>query len=277
MLKNKNICILGGNDDLTNSFYAYCKKTFKKTIYINFSNKKHVKKLNKNIFNLQLYELKKCLDIIKKNNINELVLIGKILRPNLSKFKLDGVIDQYLDRLINSYKKGDGEVLKVVISIFNEKGFKVVPITNLTNKFSFRESDKDIIFNKNDSDQTDIEKAFKILNVLSKYDNAQSIVIDSGHILAIEAAEGTDEMIDKVINYKKKLPINEKSKGILVKLPKKNQSLKVDLPVIGPKTIKLLKKARIQSLAVIKSQTLVNNLDKTLKEIEKNKINLYFI
>ena len=277
MLKNKNICILGGNDDLTNSFYAYCKKTFKKTIYINFSNKKHVNTLNKNIFNLHLYELKKCLDIIKKNNINELVLIGKILRPDLSKFKLDGVIDQYLGRLINSYKKGDGEVLKVVISIFNEKGFKVVPITHLTNNFSFRESDKNIIFNKNDSDQADIKKALKILNVLSKYDNAQSIVLDSGHILSIEAAEGTDEMIDKVITYKKKLPIKQKSKGILVKLPKKNQSLKVDLPVIGPKTIKLLKKARIKSLAVNKSQTLVNNLDKTLKEIEKNKINLYFI
>jgi len=277
MLKNKNICILGGNDDLTNSFYAYCKKTFKETIYINFSNKKHVNTLNKNIFNLHLYELKKCLDIIKKNNIDELVLIGKILRPDLSKFKLDGVIDQYLDRLINSYKKGDGEVLKVVISIFNEKGFKVVPITHLTNNFSFRENDKNIIFNKNESDRTDIEKALKILNVLSKYDNAQSIVVDSGHILAIEAAEGTDEMIDKVITYKKKLPIKQKSKGILVKLPKKNQSLKVDLPVIGPKTIKLLKKARIKSLAVNKSQTLVNNLDKTLKEIDKNKINLYFI
>ena len=276
MLKNKNICILGGNDELTNSFYIYCKKTFKKTIYINFSNKKHANTLNKDIYNLHLYELKKCLDILKKNNINELVFIGKILRPDLTKFKLDGIIDQYLDKLINSYKKGDGEVLKVVISIFNEKGFKVVPITHLTNNFSFRKSDKNIIFNMNDSDQTDIEKAFKILNVLSKYDNAQSIIIDSGHILAIEAAEGTDEMIDKVITYKKKLPINE-SKGILVKLPKKNQSLKVDLPVIGPKTIKLLKKAKIKSLAVTKSRTLVNNLDKTLKEIEKNKKKLYFI
>ena len=65
--------------------------------------------------------------------------------------------------------------------------------------------------------------------------------------------------------------------GILIKLPKNSQSLKVDLPVIGPKTIKLLKKAKINSLAVNKKNTLVNNLDKTLKEIEKNRINLYLI
>ena len=39
MQKNKkDICILGGNDDLTNSFYSYCKKKFHKTIYINLLN-----------------------------------------------------------------------------------------------------------------------------------------------------------------------------------------------------------------------------------------------
>ena len=52
---NKNICILGGNDDLANSLYYYCKKKFNKSIYINFSSKKFIKKRDKNIFNLKLY------------------------------------------------------------------------------------------------------------------------------------------------------------------------------------------------------------------------------
>ena len=51
----------------------------------------------------------------------------------------------------------------------------------------------------------------------------------------------------------------------------------MDLPVIGPRTIKLLKKSNINSLAVSKKNTLVKDLDKTLIEIDKNKINLYFI
>ena len=274
---NKNICILGGNDDLTNSFYSYCKKKFHKTIYINFSGKKISKRLDKNIFHLHLYELKKCLKILKKNNIKEIVLLGKISRPDLSKFKFDGVIDQYLDKLINAYKKGDGKILDVVISIFNQNGFKIIPITHLTSNFSFSKDSKNKIFNKINSDQDDINKALRILNDLSKYDNAQSIVLDNGFILAIEAAEGTDEMLDKVYRYKKKLGFDKKSNGILVKLPKKSQSLKVDLPVIGPKTIKLLKKSKINSIAVSKENTLVNNLDETLTEIEKNRINLYLI
>ena len=278
MQKNKkNICLLGGNDDLTNSFYLYCKKKFHRTIYINFSGKKIIKDLDKNIFNLHLYELKKCLDILEKNDIDKIVLLGKISRPDLSKFKFDGVIDQYLDKLINAYKKGDGKILDVVISVFNENGFKIVPITHLTSNFSFNKNRKNILFNKNNSDQGDIDKALKILNDLSKYDNAQSIVLSNGFILAIEAAEGTDEMLDKVYRYKKKLGLDKKSNGILVKLPKKGQSLKADLPVIGPKTIKLLKKSKINSIAVSKENTLVNNLDKTLIEIEKNKINLYLI
>ncbi len=278
MLKNKkNICVLGGNDNLTNTFYRYCKKKFYKAIYINFSNKKIARNLDKDIFHLHLYELKKCLNILEKNNIDEIVLLGKISRPDLSKFKLDGIIDQYLDILINAYKKGDGEILKIIISIFVERGFKVVPIKHLTSNFSFSRGSKNIIFNKNNSDQEDINKALRILNDLSKHDNAQSIVLDNGFILAIEAAEGTDEMLNRVHRYKKKLGLHKKNNGILVKLPKKSQSLKVDLPVIGPKTIKLLKKAKINSLAVNKKNTLINNLDKTLKEIEKNRINLYLI
>ena len=278
MQKNKkNICVLGGNDDLTNSLYLYCKKTFHKAIYINFSGKKITKDLDRNIFNLQLYELKKCLNILERNYIDKIVLLGKISRPDLSKFKLDGMIDQYLDKILDAYKKGDGEILNVVISIFNEKGFKIVPITNLTTNFSFNKNSKNMLFNKNNSDQGDIDKALKILNDLSKYDNAQSIVLDNGFILAIEAAEGTDEMLNKVYNYKKKLGLNKECRGILVKLPKKNQNLKVDLPVIGPKTIKLLKKSKINSLAISREHTLVNKIDKTVMEIEKNRINLYLI
>tara|TARA_Y100001970_G_C14144001_1_gene808803 strand:+ start:358 stop:1194 length:837 start_codon:yes stop_codon:yes gene_type:complete len=278
MLKSKkNICVLGGTDDLTNSFYLSCKKKFNKTIYIKFSDKKNNKKSDKNIYYLHLYELKKCLNILKKNNIDEIVLLGKISRPDLSKFKLDGMIDRYLDKLINAYKKGDGEILNIVISIFNENGYEIVPITHLTSDFSFSKDDKNILFNRNDSDKNDIDKALKILSDLSKYDNAQSIVLDNGFILGIEAAEGTDEMLDKVYNYKKKLGLNNISRGILVKLPKKNQSLKVDLPVIGPKTIKLLKKSKINSLAINREHTLVNKIDRTVKEIEKNKINLYLI
>ncbi len=278
MLKNKkNICILGGNDDLTNSFYLYCKKKFNNVIYINFSRKIIIKNLDNKIFNLHLYELKKCLEILKKNHIHEIVLIGKIFRPDLSRFKLDGVIDGYINKLINAYKKGDGRILNVVISIFNENGYKVVPISHLTPDFSFSSEAEDLIFSPNINDNKDIKKALKILDDLSKYDNAQSIVLDNGFILAIEAAEGTDEMLNKVYNYKKKSELNEKSKGILIKLPKKNQSLKVDLPVIGPKTIKLVKKAKIRSLAVSRKYTLINNLSKTVEEIKKNKINLYLI
>ena len=273
----KNICILGGHDELTYSFYNYCKKKFNKTIYINFSDKKVGKKSDNNIFNLQLYELKKCLDILNSNNINEMILLGKLSRPNLSNFKLDGVVDQYINTLINAYKRGDGEILNLVISIFKENGFKIVPINKLTSNFSFNRDSKNLIFNQNESDDADISKSIKILNDLSKYDNAQSIVIDNGYILAIEAAEGTDEMLNRVLKYKRKMKLNNKSSGVFVKLPKKNQSLKVDLPVIGPKTIKLLKKSMINAIAVSQKHTLVNDLDKTMKEINRKKINLYLV
>ena len=84
-------------------------------------------------------------------------------------------------------------------------------------------------------------------------------------------------MLDKVFKYKKEMKLFKKSSGVLVKLPKKNQTLKADMPVIGPKTFKLLKKSRINSIAVSRDNTLVNDLNKTLIEMNKSKINLYLI
>ena len=76
-----------------------------------------------------------------------------------------------------------------------------------------------------------------MLNDLSKYDNAQSIVCINGYIIAIEAAEGTDRFNEKnSYNIRKKIKqLNENKAGLLIKIPKKNQSKLIDLPVIGPK------------------------------------------
>ena len=55
---------------------------------------------------------------------------------------------------------------------------------------------------KNIATSKDINKGISVLNTLSKYDNAQSIVIVDGYILAIEAVEGTDSLIKRCYYYK---------------------------------------------------------------------------
>ena len=272
MATKKNICIMGGYDDLSKSFFDDLQKNNIKSIFLNFNK---TKSKRKNIFNLKVYELKKILHILKLNNISEIILLGKIDRPNLVNFKLDGVIDKYLSVLHNAYKKGDDFLLKSILNIFKQYGYLIK--SPLDQSTSFTLNKKDLKVDPNDKVKLDIKKGKSILLALSKFDNAQSIVIIDGYILAIEAAEGTDQMLERVFKIRKKnRTINEK-KGVLVKMAKKNQSNLVDLPVLGPKTIEIVAKANLSSIAFDPLSTLILNKKIFLKKSVRENIDLILV
>lgn len=269
MANKKNICIIGGYDEISVSFFNEIKKKEKKSIFINF-NKKKIE--NKYLFHLKVYELRKILNILKSNNVTEIIFLGKINRPNLNDFKLDGEIDKFLPDLYSAYKKGDDFLLKSILNIFEKYGYKIKSPLDFGSSYLLDK--KELKTYEINPDKMDIKKGKEILFALSKFDNAQSIVVVDGYILAIEAAEGTDEMLQRVIKIRKQnKTINEK-KGVLVKIAKKNQSRLVDLPVLGPKTIDFVAKANLASIAINPSLTLILNKKIFLKFAAKKNISL---
>ena len=272
MKTKRNICIIGGYDDISKSYFDDLQKSKKQSIFLNLNKAKFKKK---NVFSLEVYELKKMLQILKIKNVGEIMFLGKIDRPNLKNFKLDGEIDKFIPILHNAYKMGDDFLLKSIINIFKEYGFSIKSPLDLSTSYSL--SKKELKNNPNSITKMDIKKGRDILLALSKFDNAQSIVIIDGYILAIEAAEGTDQMLERVITIRKKnKTINEK-KGVLVKIPKRNQSRSVDLPVLGPKTIEIASKANLASIAIDPLCTLVLNKKNFLNKASIENINLYLV
>ena len=87
------------------------------------------------------------------------------------------------------------------------------------------------------------------------------MVIAQKQIIAIEALEGTDEMIKRCKN----LPVNYKENAVLVKLKKRNQSGKADLPTIGVATIKNSFEAGIKGIAIQANSTLVLEKEEVIK------------
>ena len=76
----------------------------------------------------------------------------------------------------------------------------------------------------------DIQKGAMILYNNSKYDIGQSILIQEGNVIGIEAIQGTDNLIKQSLPYMQKV-----KKGVLIKLIKVKQDLRADLPTIGLK------------------------------------------
>ena len=229
--------------------------------------KSYIYKRYKNSYSLKITELGKAISILKKNNCKNVIFIGKVERPDISLLKFDRKALFYLPRLFSAFKKGDGNILKEIIKIFKENKLNVVNSMKFTPELIF----KDKSINKlkiNNTDKSSISKGVKIIKSLSKFDIGQSVVINNGYVLAIEGPEGTDETIKRSLHLSKKYKL--KNKSILVKFPKANQDLRIDLPTIGFDTIKNCIKANIKGIAVKRSQNIILDKDKIINLVKKN-------
>jgi DUF1009 family protein len=229
--------------------------------------KSNIYKRYKNSYSLKITELGKAISILKKNNCKNVIFIGKVERPDISLLKFDTKALFYLPRLFSAFKKGDGNILKEIIKIFKENKLNVVNSMKFTPELIFK--DKSINkLNINNTDKSSISKGVKIIKSLSKFDIGQSVVINNGYVLAIEGPEGTDETIKRSLHLSKKYKL--KNKSILIKFPKANQDLRIDLPTIGFDTIKNCIKANIKGIAVKRSQNIILDKDKIINLVKKN-------
>jgi len=229
--------------------------------------KSNIYKKYKNSYSLKITELGKAISVLKKNNCKNIIFLGKVERPEISLLKFDRKALFYLPRLFSAFKKGDGNILKEIIKIFKENKLNVVNSMKFTPELIF----KDKSINKvkiNNTDKSSISKGVRIIKSLSKFDIGQSVVINNGYVLAIEGPEGTDETIKRSLHLSKKYKL--KNKSILVKFPKANQDLRIDLPTIGFDTIKNCIKANIKGIAVKRAQNIFLDKDKIISLVKKN-------
>ena len=266
------ICIIGGYDKLSKYLFKVLRKKYKSTIFINLLSTTYHEK---NLYNYNIFELKKILDLLKLKNIKEIIFLGKIIRPDLSTFKSDGIVEKYIPNLVKVYKNGDGAVLNAVIDIFKEHNFTAVSPIKYCDDLCL--SNSNVLKTHRKEDILDLKKSSDLLDALSEFDNAQSVICAEGYIIAIEAVEGTDALLKRSFQLRKDLDQLKIKSGFLVKKIKKNQSRLVDLPVVGPKTINLIKKANLKGLAIDIKNTLVYEKDEFLKLAKKYDLIIYNI
>ena len=229
--------------------------------------KANIYKKYKNSYSLKITELGKAISILKKNNCKNIIFIGKVKRPEISLLKFDRKALYYFPRLFSAFKKGDGNILKEIIKIFKENKINVVNSMKFTPELLFKDRSINSVKIKN-TDKSSIDKGVSIIKSLSRFDIGQSVIINNGYVLAIEGPEGTDETIKRSLNLSKKYKLKDKS--ILVKFPKENQDLRVDLPTIGLDTIKNCIEANIKGIAVKRSQNIILDKDKIINLTKKN-------
>jgi DUF1009 family protein len=106
------------------------------------------------------------------------------------------------------------------------------------------------------TEREDIVFGLDYLNTAGRFDIGQAIVVVARHVLAVEAAEGTDGMLARVAELRATGRVRSRG-GVLVKAPKPQQDRRFDLPSIGPITVEGAAKAGLSGIAVAANETIM--------------------
>jgi DUF1009 family protein len=222
-------------------------------------------KKDKNSYSVSIGQFGKIINIFNENKCKKVLFAGKVNKPNFSKLKLDFKGIYYIPRIIKASKLGDAAILKEIIKILSQNKIKTENSLKFNPELTLKKGNYSKI-KPNKQDQLDIKKAIKTLNNLGQYNFSQGVVVRNNKIVSIEGKGGTKKMIEK--SKSKKF----RNHGVLVKLPKKKQDLRIDLPTIGLKTLKKSKTAGLKGIVVKNKKHVFLDKTKCINFANKNKM-----
>lgn len=197
-----------------------------------------------------LGEVGKANGFLHEQGCHDVLMAGKLERPKWSEIKVEAKFLFRLHRAIAAALKGDDALLRFVVSLFEDDGFRVIGAAEAAPGLIAGEG---VITRRRPSEQdaADMKLAFAIVQKLGALDVGQAAAVCEGLTLAVEAAEGTDRMIARIKDLPEHMRgTSKKPRGVLVKAPKPIQDRKTDLPVIGAKTVSNVAAAGLGGIAV---------------------------
>ena len=192
-----------------------------------------------------------------RERCGEMVWIGTVLRPSLWQIRLDLATLRELPRILAGFRGGDDHLLTMLARIFEEHGLRLVGAHEVAPEILVREG---ALGRRapGDRDHADIARGLAVLAATGPYDVGQAVVVADNHVLALEAAEGTDNMLARIVDLRLQGRVRSKvGAGVLVKAAKAGQDRRFDLPSIGPQTIAGVARAGLAGIAVVAGDVII--------------------
>ena len=250
-----------GDTDFSEIVLGKIKKLEKKYFIIDFSKNNKFKK-DKNSFRVSIGKFGSIINLIKQKKCKKVLFAGKIAKPNFSSLRLDFKGIYYMPSIIRAAKIGDAAIIKSIIKILNNEGIKVISSTFFNPELCVKKGNYSK-FKPDKQDFISIKKGKTFFNKTKSLDHIQALVVKGDKVLAKEGKEGTKKMLS---NLKKN------TGGILIKLPKKRQDLRMDLPTIGLQTLVDVKKYGLRGVVLQSKKNIFLDKNKCIKFANKNKI-----
>jgi DUF1009 family protein len=196
---------------------------------------------------VSLGHLGTCIKILKAAGVTRAVMAGQVKHVKI----FSGVVpDLTLLSVLTRLRARNTDALIVAVAdVLADHGISLIDSTELlqplmaaAGSLASREPTA--------SEQADFAFGYRMADAIAGLDIGQSIAVKDGAVVAVEAMEGTDEMLRRAGTLA--------GPGVcLVKVAKPNQDMRFDVPVVGVRTIEVMREIGAMALSVDAGKTLL--------------------
>ncbi len=203
---------------------------------------------------------------LKAHRAHDLVLVGRIgTRPDYLGMKLDRAGAIVRQAILRIFAGGDNSVLLGAVRLFESRGFRIVGAHEVARELVVPPG----WLSRSDAaprDLRDGELAYTAAKAIGRLDIGQAAVAVGGRVVALEGAEGTDGMLERVEALRATGRIRWQGRaGALGKCAKPHQDMRVDMPTIGPQTLRAVAAAGLAGIVVEAGQVMLAEREETLR------------
>jgi len=196
---------------------------------------------------VSLGHLGKCIKILKEDGVSQAVFAGQVQHAKI----FSGIIpDMTLLSVLTKLKARNTDALiSAVADVLRERGIELLDSTVFLRPLLARAGQLTERA-PTDAEQADFAFGYGLADAIAGLDIGQTIVVKNKAVVAVEAMEGTDDVIARAGRLA--------GGGVcVVKVAKPNQDMRFDVPVVGLATIEAMKAAGATAMTVDAERTLV--------------------
>ena len=188
-------------------------------------------------YTLGLGDFLKLFEILSNEQCRAVCMCGYVQRPDFDAMKRDEMGARVLPTIQSAGRAGDDSLLRQLANVITAQGYVIE---------GAHEANPDLLIGSglqagpdlSPAAMEDAQKALGIAAAIGKLDVGQAVVVAGGVVLAVEAQEGTQAMLRRI----PLLPATLRGtagarKGVLAKLAKPIQDVRLDMPTIGVATV----------------------------------------
>ncbi len=263
MLEHKQ-GLIAGDGSLPVKMAQYAKENGFEVVCISLANDNvnQLKKYCSKVYSCHPGEINRIEKILTDEEIKQVTFLGKVhKRVLLQLHKFDS---RAIELLKTVQRLNDDEVMLLIVKEFEKHGISVLDQTIFIKNLMVPSG----VLGKvkpTEEQMEDVNYGFWLAKEMGKVDVGQSVVIKDKMVMAVEAIEGTDVCIRRGAKLAKK-------DAVVVKVSKPAQDKRFDIPAVGLRTLKTMKKYKANLLAVEANETIIVEQEKVVKFADDNNI-----